>query len=297
MVVTPRKVVSGIWIALLAAFVAYLWWFGAAGPWSGWEALWFPLTLPLFIATHWVTRKRSAYRGLLVLIGLPVVVALGLGALLWVGHITGEVAGRWSSVAGIGLPFIVTYVQVRFIRGRLGEAGEATGRFEWRSVGRAGAALLVLLLGIGYWTQGLSGRPTMEPEAIPTMAGCYDINVGWFPDTRVDGALVRLSRDLRIKLDTIRGTDRFETFGLLVRQVDGSDWGPPYPGASSPWMAYWVPQRENRLTVIWTTGLHGLRMHLRATSGGLRGTGRPFTDVAFPLAGRARIRATRIDCV
>jgi hypothetical protein len=58
-----------------------------------------------------------------------------------------------------------------------------------------------------------------------------------------------------------------------------------------------VPQRQNRLTVIWTTGFHGLRMNLRATSGGLRGTGVAFTDVALPLAGRARIRARRIDCV
>ncbi len=296
MVTTPRKVVSGIWIALLVAFVAYLLWFGAAESWSGWEALWLPLTLPLYLATHWVTRKWAAYRGLLVAIGLPLVLSLAFVTLSSAELIAEDVAGRWGSVAGIGLPFIVTYVQVRFIRRRLGEAAETTGLFEWRAVGGAGAALLVLLLGIGYWTQGVTARPSMEPEAIPMMAGCYDLNVLWFPDVFVEDSHLSLSRDLRIKLDTIPGTDRFETRGLVVRRIDGSDWGPTYPGGSSRWMAYWLPHRRDRLTVIWTTGYHGMQMRLRTTSSGLRGTALESTDLAHPLMGRARIRATRIDC-
>lgn len=287
MVTKPRKVVSGIWIVLLVAFAAYLWWFGADVAWSGWEALWVPLSLPLYIATHWVTRKWSAYWGLLVAIGLVVVASLAFA----------QIGERGFFILSIGLPFIVTYLQVRVVRRQVPEAAETAGRFEWRALARDGAALLVLLLGIGYWTQGMSGRLPLEPEAIPTMAGCYDFKMLWLPAS-AETPMAALLRDSRLKLDTIPGTDRFETRGLLVRQFDGSDWGAVVPGSTSRWMAYWVPHRQNRLTIIWTTGFHGVRMRLRGTSGGLRGTAVERTDVSGPTGrARARIRATRIDCV
>jgi len=130
-----------------------------------------------------------------------------------------------------------------------------------------------------------------EPDAPPDpLVGCYDLTLGeWSPPLR-SGNASRQTPPRSVRFLAELGDDDdgpFEQGRALVRPV--------VPEGHTP-SAYWLRTGEDAVHVVWTGGFSGVRLGLRETEDGLRGTAEAFTDVAGVERPTAEVRLRPVDC-
>ncbi len=153
----------------------------------------------------------------------------------------------------------------------------------------AGLSLLLVLMIFPSPSLGQesSSRPPISMSAAAPFAGCYELNLGrWWPwgmgeDTRF------ATPPSRVELRLQRGRDGFEQNGLLIRTIPSD----PASRRSS----FWLPQGNNGLDLIWTTGFSGVSLRLTRHGKELRGWAHAFFD--FPRPPHvAHVTARPINC-
>jgi len=131
-----------------------------------------------------------------------------------------------------------------------------------------------------------------EPDAAADpVVGCYRLTLGeWNPPLR-SGNASRQTPPRSVRFLAELGDDddgAFERGRALVRPI--------LPEGHTP-SAYWLRTGEDAVHVVWTGGFSGVRLDLRETEDGLRGTAEAFTDIAGVERPTAEVSLRPVDCL
>ena len=272
-------ILTSIAICLLALLAGFLWWFGPSGVMPG-VSLWALATVPLLLAAFGRTREK---------------LFLGLSGLLLCGPFALAVLSPFSFVDGHS-PMLFAVVVTSPVAITVGWIWRLHRPPASRLKGPVVGTVLAGICAFG-WARSDLRYATTAPEFAQSFMGCYQVDVGRWVPSRMLGHSARGIIPARIRLDTIRGAlapdsgggrdggyAMFERGKLLIRP---GWWG----------SAYWQPVDQERLTLHWNTGYHGVTIRLRRRRDGFRGMAEGHSDVVgYMPAPRAAVRAHAIDC-
>lgn len=273
---TGDWVLAGFGVMTLLLFAVFLWWFG---PWHAalGFGLWALLSGPLLILAWRRTRSRW-------------LLYLGSGLFpcgLVVGLTAGSVWswGAWQAIAtsavAAGLPLAITSGWVRrLLRRSHGPEDRWTLPSAITFAASAG-----IMIGTLSWARAEAEGRDENWAYVPDFAACYEVEFGpWIPSVMLGHAAQGIV-PARIRLDTTRGSNSFESNKPLIR-----------PGWSDG-EAYWAPTDAKRVELVWHNGFHGVGLSLHRRGSELRGRAVGHTDVGgFWPESRALVRARPIDC-
>ena len=135
--------------------------------------------------------------------------------------------------------------------------------------------------------QGSSPSDQISVADAAALAGCYQLQLGrWWPWGLGEDA-VFATPPQRMELTLDRGTQGFETYGLVIRPLSTNE--------RLRRSAFWRPLGRTHAVLTWTTGFSGVGMILAEHGGDLRGRAHAFFD--FPrIPHKAHVVARKIPC-
>lgn len=135
------------------------------------------------------------------------------------------------------------------------------------------------------------GGQVLSDSKTGAFTGCYNLKLGrWWPwGFGQDNIFATPSS--RIKLLPEQGTEGFERYGLVIREMTLGKSPSPFRRRFS----YWQVESSDKIDLTWTTGFSGVTLELKKGKKDLRGWAHPFWD--FPRPPRiARVKASKIAC-
>jgi hypothetical protein len=137
-----------------------------------------------------------------------------------------------------------------------------------------------------------NGAPKRAEAPTPTVAGCYELNLGrWWPwGFGEDNKFVTPPK--RVQLLPERGTQGWEEGEFLIRRFPLANQTTPGRGGPS----YWRVKTGNQIDLIWNEGFTGVTLTMEIVGDNLRGWAHPHFDSAQFVPRIARVTARRIPC-
>ncbi|MBC7789382.1 MAG: zf-HC2 domain-containing protein [Anaerolineae bacterium] len=164
----------------------------------------------------------------------------------------------------------------------------APSRGEAPPLGRPGSITQMKAREAGYAAStASSAKAERDVAAVRSLAGCYEIRLGtWTPALTLGADEVYITPPPQIVLDTLSAVapadpSRFRV--LPVLDTPGRDY------------ADWLALTADSLRVTWTTGLHGLTMHLKLENRVLSGFATTFWNFDRKSQ-RSEVTGKRIVC-
>lgn len=151
-------------------------------------------------------------------------------------------------------------------------------------------ATLGSLLAIGPLLASSPVVAQSQPHDADPLVGCYDVTLGEWSPLLSSANAPRQTPPSSVRLTAELGDDDdgpFERDRALVRPVLEEGHTPS---------AYWLRRGDDAVHVVWTGGFSGVRLELRETDDGLRGTAEAFTDVAGVERPTAEVTLRPVDC-
>jgi hypothetical protein len=153
-----------------------------------------------------------------------------------------------------------------------------------------GVIVVVLFIDLGE-SEANAQAPSIPPSAM-SFAGCYELKLGrWWPwSFGEDNQFV--TPPSKIQLIPQQGTDGFEKYGFVIRQIPPAKGGAPGRRRSS----FWLVKSDNNVQLIWTNGLSGVSLNLGRHGDKLRGWAHPHFDFPMFIPRIMHVTALRIAC-
>ena len=133
--------------------------------------------------------------------------------------------------------------------------------------------------------------PTIPPSAM-SLVGCYELKLGrWWPwsfgeDTKF------VTPPSKVRLFPEQGTDGFEKYGFVIREIPPATGSAPGRRKSS----FWLVKSDNHVQLIWTNGFSGVSLNLGRHGDKLRGWAHPHFDFPIFIPRIMHVTARRIAC-
>lgn len=165
-------------------------------------------------------------------------------------------------------------------------------------MGRISCQIIVLIFLVAFslscvaqGEKSATSAKTQSNSQTAPFAGCYDLKLGrWWPWGFGEDTIF-VTPPGRIKLLPEHGTEGFEQYGFVIREMTPGKGAAPYRRRYS----YWEVKATDQIDMTWTTGFSGVTLELKKQGNNLRGWAHPFWD--FPRLSRvARVTAQQIAC-